>query len=55
MLRFIVLGEIPGTQISLTFFQVLLVLGSFYGLILLRREHRLIHGSAPQENKDITI
>lgn len=40
MLRFIVLGEIPGTQIYLSFPQVLLILGAFYGVVLLGYELR---------------
>jgi hypothetical protein len=40
MLRFIVLGEIPGTHVDLTFLQIVVLLSVFYGSLWLFREHR---------------
>lgn len=41
MLRFIVLGEIPGTNTSLSFGEVMLILVSFYAVVL--TVHELKH------------
>lgn len=50
MLRFIVLGEIPGTNTSLTFGEVMLILVSFYAAIL--TVHELKHRRPSQPSQE---
>ena len=47
MLRLIVLGDLPGTDVNLTFLQVLLLLGLLYGLVY-RHRHQFLHRSTPE-------
>lgn len=55
MLRFIVLGEIPGTNISLTFFQTLLILAGLYGALWLAHEYHQAQRQVPVRIEDIAL
>ena len=55
MLEFLVLGQIPGTQIVITFQWVLICASLGFGLILGRRIAKQSHDSEPQIVDDITL
>jgi hypothetical protein len=55
MLEFLVLGQIPGTQIVITFQWVLIVASLGFGVLLGRRIAKQSHNGNAQVVEDITL